>query len=291
MKKNTSFFIILFLLVSTGHKLVAQTVQDYLFKNWDLVYINPGALTSEGGLKSTVQYNRNTIDGVNTEVGAQFQMHSNFGKNHGAGISLQSQKSGIFSGTSFGAGYAYRVKLSANQSLSLGSRVAYFKQSINRGEVMNANTSDPVLYGDAYQEGNLMVSAGALYQWKGLQLAVSSPEFLPMEGNTVISRNYNAYIGYTFEFDGVDIRPNFYYEEIKTLGNWYEMGLYSELEKQIVLEASYTSQESVRLRAGFNFKKLNLGYGFDSGSSAQNAGLSKSSHQLFLQYSFGKVID
>jgi len=290
MKKISSFLVVVFIL-SSSSGLWAQTIQDHLFKNWDLVYINPGALTDEGGLKGTLQYNRNTIDNVNTEVGGQFQMHSNFGKNHGVGISLQSQKSGVFSGTSIGGGYAYRVKLTANQSLSLGTRVAYFKQSINRAQVENASLSDPVLYGDAYHQGNLMASAGVLYKWNGLQLAVNSPEFLPLEGNTVISRNYSAYIGYTFRLQGFDLRPNFYYEEIKSLGDWYEMGVYGEIEKQVILEASYTSQQSIRFRAGFNLKKLNMGYGFDSGSSSQNNGLSKISHQLFLQYNFGKNIN
>jgi len=287
MKKHLLVFLILSLGSSVINLSKAQVIQDYFFKNLDLSYINPAALTMEGGLRGNVQYNRNDMDKVNTEVGTQFQLHSNF-KNHGVGISLQSHKSGIFSGNGLTAGYGYRVRLTDNQSLSVGTRATYYKQSINRGQVQNANVSDPVLYGDSYNEGDLMLHAGVLYEWKGLQVGITSPEFLPMESNTVISKNFNAYLGYTIPLEGFDLRPNFYYEDVKYLGNWYEIGLYGLIEKQLSLEGSYTSEQSVRMRAGFNLKNINLAYGFDSGNSTRN-GVSKTSHQIFLEYRFGKV--
>src|SRR5687767_495444 len=136
--KRYLLFLLLLLLVKPGR---AQIVPDLFFKNWDLSYINPAALTQAGGLKGNVQYNVDMMSGVNTAKGGLLQLHSDFGGKHGVGIQLQNQGSGVLAGNGVGAGYGYRVQLAQEQSLSLGARFNYFKYSINRAEITHANTS------------------------------------------------------------------------------------------------------------------------------------------------------
>lgn len=284
------YLLLPFLLIFLGTSSQAQIVPDLFFKNWDLSYINPAALTQQGGLKGNVQYNMDMMSGVNTAKGGLVQLHSDFGGKHGLGIQLQNQGSGVLAGNGVGAGYGYRVQLQAEQSLSLGARFNYFKYSVNRAGITHANTSDPVLYGDAYRQSNILLSSGLFYQWKDLQVAVTMPEFLPTESANYYRKNFSGYVGYTFRTPEGRLRPNFYYEHVAAVGGWYEMGLYGTYQDLLSLEVSHTSESSIRIKAGIRHRSFDLGYGFDSGSPINTERQQRMGHRLYLAYSFGDIL-
>jgi type IX secretion system PorP/SprF family membrane protein len=283
------YFLLLLVLIFVKTSAGAQIVPDLFFKSWDLSYINPAALTQAGGLKGNVQYNVDMMSGVNTAKGGLLQLHSDLGGKHGLGIQLQNQGSGVLAGNGVGAGYGYRVQLQAEHSLSLGARFNYFKYSINRAEITNANTSDPVLYGDAYRQSNILLTSGLFYQWKDLQVAVTVPELLPMESANYYRKNFSGYVGYTFRTPEGSFRPNFYYEQVAALGGWYEMSLYGSYQDVLSLELSHTSESAVRVKAGLKHRAFDLGYGFDSGSPISTERQQKMGHRLYLAYNFGQI--
>src|SRR3712207_7225976 len=47
--------------------------RSQFFKNWDLSYINPAALTQEGGLKGNLQYSRDLLSSVNIAESGHFR--------------------------------------------------------------------------------------------------------------------------------------------------------------------------------------------------------------------------
>ena len=283
-------YLLLLLFIIFIKPAQAQIVPDLFFKNWDLSYINPAALTQAGGLKGNVQYNVDMMSGVNTAKGGMVQLHTDFGGKHGLGIQLQNQGSGVLAGNGVGAGYAYRVQLGEDQSLSLGGRFNYFKYTINRAEITHANVSDPVLYGDAYQQSNILMTSGLFYQWKDLQVALTLPEFLPTESTNYYRKNFTAYVGYTFRGPEVSLRPNFYYEQVAALGGWYEMSLHGAYREVLMLELAHTSEMAFRVKGGVKHRSFDIGYGFDSGSPILSERQHKMGHRLYLAYSFGEIL-
>lgn len=267
----------------------AQSVQDYFFKSWDLTYVSPAALTQDGGLKGNLHYYQDLVGSVQANVGGQLQLHTNVGTNHGVGISIQNNRSGVLAGNGVGAGYAYRVRLAANQTLSLGARFNYFKYSINRAGVAHADVSDPMLYGDMFQHNNLLIATGLLYEVGNFKLAVNAPEVLPLEGASYTRRNYSAYLDYTFPLNDWQVRPNFYFENVATLGNWYESGLYISYKNRFAVEGGYTSENALRAKASVGYGSFTIGYGYNSGKTAKEGSASQTGHRIYVGYNFGDI--
>ncbi|RIJ34058.1 type IX secretion system membrane protein PorP/SprF [Pontibacter oryzae] len=286
MKYKVLLPLLLLLVNSTGQ---AQTVQDYFFKSWDLSYVTPAAVAYDTSMVGNLTYSQDMVGGVQTNVGGQLQLHTNVGTGHGVGINIQSSRSGILSGNSVGANYAYRIRLSENQSLSAGVKFIYFKNSLNRASVEHSNVDDPMLYGDLFQQNSILVSTGFLYEWKQLRLAINAPETLPLEGTRYARRNYSMYMGYSFVKNDWQVRPNFYFENLEALGNWYETGLYASYKDRLAMEVGFTSENALRAKATVAYNSFTVGYGYNAGKTAKEGYENQMGHRLYVGYNFGDV--
>jgi type IX secretion system PorP/SprF family membrane protein len=282
-------FLLILVLFASSNALRAQSIQDYFFKSWDLTYITPAALALDSGLVGNLNYNQDLVGSVQANVGGQLQLHTSFGSGHGVGITMQSSRSGILTGNSVGAGYAYRIRLSENQMLSAGGRFNYFKYSLNRASVKYANVDDPILYGDMFQQSSLLISTGFLYEWGQFKLAVNAPETLPIEGTRYARKNLSAYMGYSFLMNDWQIRPNFYFERLESLGNWYESNLYASYRNQFAVEVGYSSENALRAKASVAYGSFTVGYGYNAGKTAKEGSENQVGHRLFIGYNFGDV--
>lgn len=282
--------IVLLVLLVTSAATKAQTVQDYFFKSWDLTYISPAALAADTSMIGNMTYGRDAVGGVQANVGGQVQLHTGFESGHGVGIAIQSSRTGIFTSNSIGAGYAYRVRLSENQSLSAGGRFTYFKYSLDRASVVHSNVDDPVLYGDMFQQSSLLISTGLLYQVGQFRLAVNAPDMLPIEGSRYTKRKLNVYADYGLQLHNWEIRPNLYFERLEALGDWFESGLYVSYDNRIAAEISYTSENALRGKASVNFNKITVGYGYNAGKTGKEGSESQIGHRLYIGYNFGNLL-
>ncbi|MBA9079622.1 PorP/SprF family type IX secretion system membrane protein [Rufibacter quisquiliarum] len=269
----------------------AQSVQDYFFKSWDLSYVSAAALTQEGGLKGNLYYQQDRVGSVNSNEGGLLQLHTNVGRNHGVGITMQSTRSGILRSSNIGAGYAYRVQLAQNQTLSAGGRFSYFRYSLDRAAVTHADVADPILYGDMFQQNSLLLSTGILYEWGLFRLAVNAPELVPLEGGRYAKKHFSAYTDYSFLLDNWQIRPNVYYEQLAALGGWFEANLYTSFKDRVAVEVGYTSEHAIRAKASVNYSAFTVGYGYNAGKSANEGSSSQAGHRIYLGYTFGDVFE
>ena len=281
-------YLLLILIIFSLQPLKAQITKDYFFKSWDLSYINPAALTQPGGLKANIQYNQDELKNVRVSEGGQFQLHTDIDGKHGVGVTFQNQRSGILTGSGIGAGYGYRVQLAEQQSLAIGSRFNYFKHSINRSDVIYADPSDPSLNGDLIGQNNILINTGLFYQNQQFQAGIMAPEIIPIKGATYYKRNLTLYLDYTFKMNDIlNLRPNFYYENLTVIGDWYEMGLFTTYNNLVSLELAYTSESAFRVKGGLNYQGFDFGYGFETGNTTATDVVNKRGHRIYLAYNFG----
>jgi type IX secretion system PorP/SprF family membrane protein len=106
---------------------------------------------------------------------------------------------GNFSQVQIKQAFAYKVRFSENQTLSVGFSFGLNRESLNYKSGFNPNgyvdLSDPYLNKDNYSENNLGLEVGAVYKYKNFQIALAMPALLQDNGNY---RGVTAYTDYKF---------------------------------------------------------------------------------------------
>ncbi|MFD2588075.1 PorP/SprF family type IX secretion system membrane protein [Croceitalea marina] len=220
------------------------------------------------------------------------------GDRSGLGLSLYTQREGLFSNLGLLANYAYGIKLSEKSNFTFGANFSYYTSGFDEGRANTLDPDDVVLnslddsslisfqpgFNISYGQFDFGVFAENLFDYN-LKTSESNTEFN--------EKTYSGHLQYTHQFKTTEgifesgrLMP---LARVKRVGeDGYTLGgnLILDLPKLGWLQAGYDDFYGAAAGIGFNLtKNISLGYTIEKGLSeqAQNFG---ATHEISLAYSF-----
>lgn len=220
------------------------------------------------------------------------------GDRTGLGLSLYTQREGLFSNLGLLANYAYGVKLSEKSNFTFGANFSYYTSGFDQGR---ANTLDPddVLLNSLDDSSLVSFQPGFNLSYGQFDFGVFAENLFDFnlktsQSNTEFNeKTYSGHIQYTHQFkNGSGIFESgrlLPLARVRRVGEeGYSLGgnLILDLPKLGWLQAGYDDFFGAAAGVGFNLNKhLSLGYTIEKGinNNLQNFG---ATHEISLAYSF-----
>ncbi|WP_350293350.1 type IX secretion system membrane protein PorP/SprF [uncultured Croceitalea sp.] len=220
------------------------------------------------------------------------------GDRSGLGLSLYTQREGLFSNLGLLANYAYGIKLSEKSNFTFGANFSYYTSGFDEGR---ANTLDPndALLNSLDDSSLISFQPGFNISYGQFDFGVFAENLFDYnlktsESNTAFNeKTYSGHLQYTHQFKNGEgifesgrLMP---LARVKRVGEeGYTLGgnLILDLPKLGWLQAGYDDFYGAAAGIGFNLtKNISLGYTIEKGISeeAQNFG---ATHEISLAYSF-----
>ncbi|MBC30281.1 MAG: hypothetical protein CMH48_05500 [Muricauda sp.] len=219
------------------------------------------------------------------------------GDRSGLGVSLYTQREGIFNNFGVLANYAYGVKLSEQSNFTFGANFSYYNSGLDQNRASSLDPNDPLLGRNnstllLFQPG-FNLSFGR-FDFGAFAENLFDYNLKTNESNTEFSeKTYSAHLQYTHQFENASgifeqgrlmplARVRKVGEEDISLGG----GLIMDLPKLGWLQAGYDDLFGASAGVGFNLnRRISLGYTMEKGLSndLDNLGLT---HEISLAYSF-----
>ncbi len=219
-----------------------------------------------------------------------------FERNHGIGVVVNNDKAGLFSSTSFGLQYAYKLKM-WNGELSLGLRVGMISQAFDGTKVEIPETPDHNPSDEAIPQTNVTgmgfdAGFGAFYKHKYFDISLSSSHLtapsieLDEKSIVKIPRVFYLSAGGNIMLKNplFEVYPSVM---LKTTMQFtqFEASMRMRYNKMFWGGMSYRVNDAVVVMIGGEFKSIRVGYAYDIGASAL-AKVSGGSHEVFASYAF-----
>ena len=219
------------------------------------------------------------------------------GDRSGVGVSLYTQREGIFNNFGVLANYAYGVKLSEKSNFTFGANFSYYNSGLDQNRASSLDPNDPLLGRDnstllLFQPG-FNLSFGR-FDFGAFAENLFDYNLKTNESNTEFNeKTYSAHLQYTHQFENASgifeqgrlmplARVRKVGEEDISLGG----GLIMDLPKLGWLQAGYDNLFGASAGVGFNLnRRISLGYTMEKGlnNDLDNLGLT---HEISLAYSF-----
>lgn len=168
MKK---IFTILLIGLITGTFAQQVPINDQYFTN--PYFTNPAKAGYDGNTKAFL-YNRQQWTGIqNAPTNTLFSIDGATNNDKvGLGLILSNDVDNIFNRTSVYGSYAYKVKITENQHISLAASAGVMNVHIAFEDVIADNTNDPLLLSTDANKTNFSANFGLNYTFKGLQVGL-----------------------------------------------------------------------------------------------------------------------
>ncbi|UJH69082.1 type IX secretion system membrane protein PorP/SprF [Allomuricauda sp. SCSIO 65647] len=219
------------------------------------------------------------------------------GDRSGVGLSLYTQREGIFNNFGVLANYAYGVKLSEKSNFTFGANFSYYNSGLDQGRANSLDPNDPLLGQD--NSTLILFQPGFNLSFGRFDIGAFAENLFDYnlktnESNTEFSeKTYSAHLQYTHQFENASgifeqgrllplARVRKVGEDDISLGG----GLIMDLPKLGWLQAGYDELFGASAGVGFNLnKRISLGYTMEKGldNDLDNLGLT---HEISLAYSF-----
>ncbi|MBT30507.1 MAG: hypothetical protein CMO01_12685 [Thalassobius sp.] len=185
----------------------------------------------------------------------------------------------------------YKLDLNEQHKLNFGLGLGIQKNSLATDVYTNryVQANDPLINQGNFNETQTRIEFGAVYQFKSLEVSISSPMLVGTDG---IEQGLNAYADYDFYFSGDKYRLTLATMYSKTGVSGIQNEIYAstqfEYNKIIWIQAGYTDSEILHVGSGVNLKALNLGYNYSIPLGNELHSLINNNHQISLVFQFRK---
>ncbi len=258
-------------------------------------YYNPAVSGTEGKLNVNAAYSMQFLGFDNAPgtmyIGGDCPIYF-LSPRHGGGISLMSDKIGMFSTMKVAANYSYNLKLGKKGRLAVGVQAGLLRESIDASDVELDDKSDPAFPTSAVDGQQLDLMAGIYYYHPRFWAGISSMHLLAP--TLVMSEKYEVSIPRSYYFmTGCNIRvkntfvylqPSFMLHT--DLKSWREdiqcKVAYQYEEKKLFFGLGYSPKTSATFMVGGVFHGVSLGYSYQMYTSGIN--LINGTHELVLGY-------
>ncbi|WP_343486872.1 PorP/SprF family type IX secretion system membrane protein [Allomuricauda sp. d1] len=219
------------------------------------------------------------------------------GDRSGVGVSLYTQREGIFNNFGVLANYAYGVRLGEKSNFTFGANFSYYNSGLDQGRANLLDPNDPLLGRDdstliLFQPG-FNISFGR-FDFGGFAENLFDYNLKSSESNTEFSeKTYSAHLQYTHQFENASgifeqgrLLPLARVRKVGEEDISYGGGVIMDLPRLGWLQAGYDDLFGASAGLGFNLnKRISLGYTVEKGldNNLDNLGLT---HEISLAYSF-----
>jgi len=292
MKKILVLLIILITVQASAQQV--SLYSQYMFENYPY---NPAIAGSDNRFIATLGYRNQWMGFDGAPVTGLFAIHGPLGGGSNIGALVYHDKAGSMERLGIMPGYAYRVFLNKELSLSFGLQAGIIQYVINGDEMTTTVTNDPVvptirskaLFGDA--------SFGMYLKGENFYLGMAIPQLL--NGSVALSSDFNhvndgllqrhlfAMGGLNLEVsDNFQIEPSLLLKATQAAPMQLDVNCKFLFHKMWWLGASYRSRAAVSFLAGIEISDMVfLGYAYDL-STNEIARVSDGSHEIFLGFKF-----
>ncbi|MDQ3046831.1 MAG: PorP/SprF family type IX secretion system membrane protein [Bacteroidota bacterium] len=222
-------------------------------------------------------------------------------KKMGIGLGLISERKGISTKTGGHLNYSHKLLLGESSSLSFGVSAGIIDHTLNFSTAVLEDGSDPFVSGGAQRETSIDGNAGLLFKWKDLEVGAAVPQLfgdaVDIQDNETGNSNYalsRHFVGTLFYRIMISKEKELYLSPRAIVSFHpnaplqYDAQLHLEWNDRIWLGATYKSNYAVAANAGVCInKQLSFGYSYDF-VMGNNSGYYGMSHEIMLQFRFGK---
>lgn len=271
-------------------QLTAQDLNSYYSYLLNWYNINPAYTGQTDGIKTLLNPATQWVGLDGSPTNSMFGIHSSIRENMGLGGKVTIDKRGVFTNFSAEIGYSYKLNLNDDHKLNFGVTAGLFQTYINANTIIDdryTDETDPVSTTEYFNQSHFISSFGALYQFKGLELGVSSPH-LVLSGQRVSDHIFGT-ARYRFELEAQKIAliPSVVYQNLTNSPNQLDGGLMVEWNKTIWGQYTYRTNNTMVLATGLNFNSVEFGYAYVLNRSALST-ISNGSHEVLIAFTFDK---
>lgn len=218
---------------------------------------------------------------------------------HGMGVMMVSDKAGPISRIDAGLSYAYHLRMSGTNNLSVGVYAGVSRIALDMKQITLENPNDPALAGAIVSQFKPDLSMGVWYYGARFFAGISAQQILPQKLAFTSSADYSTgkSVPHLFLTSGyklfVDERisaiPSVMVKRVEGLPISFDMNLKFDYQNKVWIGGSYRKSDSFSAMAGINFKRfLNLTYAYDFTVSELNT-ISNGSHEIVLGFQLNNV--
>lgn len=241
-----------------------QGLDFYSYRMTNMFNLNPAYTNYEDGLTIYTTGLAQAKGVSNNTKTFTLGMYSKLSEKQGLGGGLITDSRGAFGTTKAWLSYAYTAKFNEDARVHLGVNAGAVNSSLNVNRIEGyeyIDQTDPTLAATFYNRTQFITGFGALFQWKDLDVSLSSPHLVAT--NSDILGYLSAYTQYTFKTKGkFKVIPSFSYQRVPYLGNVFSGFVQGTYNEMIWLKSGYQSSKNVYAMAGFNVENIRIGYSY-----------------------------
>lgn len=292
MKKTLYTLGVLFTALSMSFSVNAQQGHTYSQYMINPYLINPAAAGSMEGLPISMAFRQQWAGFTDAPVSQMLNAHGAINSSMAVGGMIFNEKTGPLRRMSAQGSYAYHIKLSDNDRLSLGLSAMVQHFVLDQSVLELHDAQDQVIMGVRQSTIVPDFTAGAYYFGKSAYFGVALPQMFNMRvkiGENIVGENRlrpHAYMhgGYRIQA-GEDwiIEPSFLAKFMSKAPLSWDLNLRAEYGKFVWAGVSYRHKDAVVGLLGMQVEQFRLGYGYDfTTSNIRN--YSGGTHELYVQF-------
>ncbi len=253
--------------------------------------INPAYMGTQGQLFVGFQSSVVGENDLGLPTYTSINVHGSFVENLGVGANILLENQGPFALTMADLGTSYKVYFSEDQSLGFGLTIGFIRNTLNATSFTTnpyVDQNDPFLNTEFYDQTNIKLGAGFVYQYKNLELGVGSPYLF--RGGESINEAANFTAGYMLEVspDKLSLQPYFMYQLRADDADIYDINLRVSFVDRVWIMGGYRSNQSMNLALGLTTPFFDFGYNYNS-AMGDLSEISATNHEILVAFKIKSI--
>lgn len=261
-------------------------------------FYNPSFIGETNNVESSMIHRRQWVGITNAPVTSIVSLNMPlelFGKQHGIGAIMTTEKAGLFSNTYMLGQYTYKFKFKNNRFLHIGLQGGLLDVNFDAAGIKIPESPDhdqqdiaiPAAAGDKIIDGGLSVAWIAPRYYIGFSVNhLWEPKFaIDDTRSAYIARTYYLMGGYNIRLGNplIELQPSALF---KTDAVTYQMDLTARVEYNKMFNGgiSWRKDEGFVFLLGVKIRNIDAGYSYDL-STSEISKVSHGSHEVFIRYS------
>lgn len=284
MKRN--FIYILIVLLPTG--LVCQELghgyYNYLLNNYN---VNPAYTGYSGNLEAVLNAKSHMAGLEEAPRNLMFGISSPVTVKQNLGGRILADSRGAFKLSKIDLTYSYLLNINDAHKITFGASSGLVNRRFN-GASLNMeylDQTDPTLMEDYMNETNFVIGTGLLYQYKELEIGISSPHLV--EDGRDISNYLFSNVAYLYQIGQSDfqLKPMLIFQKMPVSKNKIDYLVRGIYDEKLWTQIGYQSTSNFTFGLGFDLGRFSAGYIYEMNNS-EFSNISNGSNQIMIQLTF-----
>jgi len=297
MKKN--YILIIALLLSVGIQAQPkQTTDQYLLNNYAL---SPAYAGYNGNYEFFFTYRSSWVGLSGAPTHKDMVFNGPLTTNSGLGVRFQTESAGIFNDLNFAVDYAYRFKITDNQTISFGLGFQYFNNTIDFTNISLVKQNDPVINNADYNHANVLnADAGIIYHFNNFNVGFTANRLFTNQiknsaSNFEVFKYSPQYTTFAAGFYDINstyrIEPSVVFTKPTDLPINYQVSLLVRYQRLVWAGLLFRNPGSIGFDIGtVVYKRISLNYSFETGGQTLSTG-GQNTHEITFGFLIGNNKD